>query len=148
MPIIIILLCLAVTFIIWLDSKELYRIIYSLGGLILLTFAFDSIVIHSSFFEESPWYLSGRTQDLVILYMGIWCFVIGIIFWLIRNKINLTKKSFCLAFLTIVTLAANYFSNNNQNLILHGYAMIFSITFFVIMLYLFMSSYQEVKHKK
>lgn len=147
MPFIIIFTLLILT-IFWVNNPKIYRALYIVLNLALLTLIYNTFIIYTADFEISPWHSSGKVAYLVVVLEVLWMLAINAILGLLSRKIYINPNQILLPFIAAVTLGFYliFYINPPVWLCIGGAFM--SVILFFALIALFFINFDKTFHSK
>lgn len=127
----------------WIDKKAVYKLVYMILSLILITIIFIFFIMFTSSFEVSPWHESTAFQFLVPIYLSIWLWIIGGLFMLLSLKLTIPNIMQYLPFIAGIAFGAIVLYEEPDNLYLQISGAILSIFFFGYIIALFSLNFEQ-----
>lgn len=95
---------LLIAAIFWADNSKIYRTLYIVLNMALLTLIYNTFIIYTADSELSPWHDSGKVAYLVVVIEVLWLLTINAIMALLARKIYIAPDQLMLPFISAVVL--------------------------------------------
>ena len=127
----------------WVNKKPIYKVVYAILNLILITIIFNFLVMFTSFIEISPWHESENIQILVPVYMAIWLLLIGGLLMMISIKIFVPNIIQYTPFAAGLILGAIVLYEQPEEIFIQIVGAIVSISLFITITSSFISNFEK-----
>ena len=98
------LIALLIAAIFWVDNPKIYKALFIVLNILLLTLIYNTFIIYTADFEQSPWHENGKVSYMVVVLEVLWLLEINVIFALLRKKIFVSADLLSIPFLTALVM--------------------------------------------
>ena len=139
----VIIYTLLIAAIFWVDHPKIYRTLYVVLSVAVLTLIYNTFIIYTADFELSPWHNSGKVAYLVVVIEALWLLVTNAVMALLSRKMYIPANQLLLPFLSALVLAAYLIFYANPPLWLCICGAIISAILFILTIVLFFINFDK-----
>ena len=137
------LIALLIAAIFWVDNPKIYKALFIVLNILLLTLIYNTFIIYTADFEQSPWHENGKVSYMVVVLEVLWLLEINVIFALLRKKIFVSADLLSIPFLTALVMGGYliFYLNPPYWFCISG--AIISLVLFISILVIFIKNFDK-----
>ncbi|MBP3545779.1 MAG: hypothetical protein J6K16_01435 [Alphaproteobacteria bacterium] len=139
----ILLIALLVASIFWVDNSKIYKTLFIVMNLLLLTLIYNTFIIYTADFEQSPWHENGKISYMAVVLEVLWLLCINVIFALLRKKIYISADLLFIPFLAALVMGGYLIFYLNPPYWLCVSGAVTSLVLFISILFLFVKNFDK-----